>query len=96
MTPIMIDEYKTYLENEDLSTLASYAFQPIVQAEAKPQEEDTAEERLSHLDLALSLDPLNPQSKIWGRVEGEKKCWQFDATGVYAGRQQNSKRSPGL
>jgi hypothetical protein len=66
MTPIIIDKYKTCLENEDLSTLASYAFQPIVQAESKAQEEDAAEERLSRLDLALSLDPLNPQPKIWG------------------------------
>ena len=50
------------------STLASYAFQPAVQAEAKPQEEDAAEERLSRLDLALSLDPPNPQPKAWGEV----------------------------
>lgn len=50
------------------STLASYAFQPAVQAEAKPQEEDAAEERLSRLDLALSLDPPKPQPKTWGQV----------------------------
>lgn len=49
------------------STLASYAFQPAVQVEAKPQEE-AAEERLSRLDLALSLDPPKPQPKTWGQV----------------------------
>ena len=48
------------------STLASYAFQPAAQAEAKVQEEDVAEERLSRLDLALSLDPPEPPTKIWG------------------------------
>jgi hypothetical protein len=48
------------------STLASHAFQPAVQAEAKPQEEDAAEERLSRLDLALSLDPPKPPPKAWG------------------------------
>ncbi len=50
------------------STLASHAFQPAVQAEAKSQEEDAAEERLSRLDLALSLDPPKPQPKTWGEV----------------------------
>ena len=50
------------------STLASYAFQPAAQAEAKVQEEDVAEERLSRLDLALSLDPPNPQPKAWGET----------------------------
>jgi hypothetical protein len=48
------------------SSLASYAFQPAVQVEANPQEEDAVEERLSRLDLALSLDPPKPQPKIWG------------------------------
>ena len=54
------------------STLASYAFQPAVQAEANVQEEDAAEERLSRLDLGLSLDPPKPQPKTWGEVESKK------------------------
>ena len=59
---IALDNIRQMME----STLASYAFQPAAQAGAKPQEEDAAEERLSRLDLALSLDPPNPQPKIWG------------------------------
>jgi len=50
------------------SSLASYAFQPAVQVEANPQEEDIAEERLSRLDLALSLDPPKPPQKAWGEA----------------------------
>jgi hypothetical protein len=50
------------------SSFASYAFQPAVQAEAKSQEEDAAEERLSRLDLGLSLDPPKPMPKKWGEA----------------------------
>lgn len=50
------------------SSLASFAFQPAVQAEAKSQEDDAAEERLSRLDLDLALDPPNPQIKTWGEL----------------------------
>jgi hypothetical protein len=50
------------------STLASYAFQPAVRADANVQEEDAAEERLSRLDLGLSLDPHKRQPKTWGEL----------------------------
>ena len=50
------------------SSFASYAFQPAAQAEANVKEEDAAEERLSRLDLALSLDPPKPQPKTWGEL----------------------------
>ena len=48
------------------ATFASFAFQPAKQLEAKPQDEDLVEERLSRLDLGFSLDPPTPQKKGWG------------------------------
>ncbi|MCJ7434528.1 MAG: hypothetical protein MUO77_13665 [Anaerolineales bacterium] len=50
------------------AALASYAFQPAVQAEAKSQDDDLAEERLSRLDLSLSLEPPKPQPKTWAEL----------------------------
>ncbi len=50
------------------STLASFAFQPSLQAEAKSQDDDLAEERLSRLDLGLLLDPPDPQRKTWDEL----------------------------
>jgi hypothetical protein len=50
------------------STLASFAFQPALQAEAKSQDNDLAEERLSRLDLGLSLDSPKPQIKTWAEL----------------------------
>lgn len=49
------------------SSFASYAFQPTIQAETISQE-DAVEERLSRLDLGLSLDPPKPMPKKWGEV----------------------------
>ena len=50
------------------STLASFTFQPASQAEAKSQDDDLAEERLSRLDLGLSLDPPTSQIKTWDEL----------------------------
>lgn len=48
------------------ATFASFAFQPAMKEEAKPQDDDLVEERLSRLDLGFSLDPPTPQKKAWG------------------------------
>lgn len=50
------------------SSFASYAFQPTVQTEAKSRDDEIAEERLSRLDLDLSLDPPSPQPKTWAEL----------------------------
>jgi hypothetical protein len=50
------------------SSLASYAFQPAAHVDAKVQDDDLAEERLSRLDLGLSLDPPEPLPKKWGEL----------------------------
>jgi hypothetical protein len=47
------------------STLASFAFQPTVQTETKPQEDALAEEQLSLLDLDLLLDAPTPLPEKW-------------------------------
>jgi|GEM_PF-1893479 len=54
------------------SSLASYAFQPAVQEAEKSKDDEIAEERLSRLDLDLSLDLPKPQIKTWAEVENNK------------------------